>query len=1069
MLQEFFFILFLVSCSNCLPLSDFFPFGSQVNDSIIDQYTDYEGPILLPYGFTYFDNSYKEIWIIRNGLFSSIQLNSYAPPQSWSSLNNSLIVAGFWHENIWYPANDTGNIIYYQIYHNEVVSNGARLVFNKASDYVRQFFPQQRPFKPKMVITGTWYYLGVMNNGHDTLNNTFQIVLTTDEDRSFIFFLYHDLQWANPYNNSYYYARAGFHNGNRNVSEQLPNSGTEDVVELSNESNVNTPGLFAFRVDAETIHAGGCHANTSLISFRPRTSSQLGSTAITIYGPCFTNQTKVKCQFGSSSSIVDGFIADEFRAICLTPFASEHGPVPVNVSIDNGRTFISAGTLALTPLKFGSDEVIIETESNDNLLHVGQYIKLRWIFSEVIRNSFPNGAKISIELWKVSRNFQSPLQIDNAPIVLAQNMNLTNSIRVQLPASISNITSCFIRVVVKFNTQTYTGLNTGLLVVRNHPTLARDLCRSWALQQPEPSTWNENDLLPCPMTRRQVIVAGRCCYVPDRQCSRLNLNANNCRLHQARSGRNESSAVECYVSITSNRHGAEAECCYDAAGTIITRGTGAGTDNRYGQTKSPVQHFFYDTLPYLQCCMMNTSIEECNLYMYYRPPRRGSNTMGENGRMWGDPHFGTLDGNSYTFNGYGEYIYLAISNATSPSAAFNSNSSSFIFMSQVRTGPIASSEATVTKAFAARTNRIDDQSISVTISRREQLVIRRGDEILEFEDNIDSFFFPGMAIARIDSNMNGTSNFRISWSIGVTIEISVIQISSPSKQLVLNVAASVAGIFRGKTYGLLGTYDGIASNDLRSKNGSIISSNATIEQIHKDFGITWAIDPTSSLFYYESNQSAQFFEQMNRAYLPSFIDPLLTNNSTFREVCDIDATSLPSSWDMAQRTCYYDLSKTNDANFAEASLIASKNVFWDRTFQTNPPSFNSALPIRMNLRHDDQINLNLSASSEYPSHIVELIAIVTPANSTLNQTTGIFTWKAIKGEHYLSIRARDKNSTLTSKHDIDFNVKANDDININSTTKRITATTTARRSASNNLVQEVMIIISMLGLEIILH
>ncbi|CAM2709227.1 unnamed protein product [Rotaria socialis] len=448
----------------------------------MDQNKTSEGPFLLPYGFTYFDNSYKEIWIIRNGLFSSIQLNAYVPPQSWSSLNNSLVVAGFWHENIWYPANDTGNIIYYQIYHNEVVSNGARLVFNKASDYVRQFFPQQRPFKPKMVITGTWYYFGVMNNGSDALNNTFQIVLCTDEDRSFIFFLYHDLQWANPYNHSYYYAQAGFHNGNRNVSEQLPNSGTEDVVELSNESNVNTPGLFAFRVDAETIHAGGCHADTSLISFRPRTISQLGSTAVTIYGPCFTNQTKVKCQFGSSSSIADGFIADEFRAVCLTRFASEHGSVSIKLSIDNGRTFVSAGTLTLTPLKFGSDEVIIETESNDNLLHVGQYIKLRWIFSEVIRNSFPNDAKISIELWKVSLSSQSQLQKDNTPIVLVQNMNLTNSIRVQLPATISNIASCFIRAVVQFNTQTYAGLNTGLLIVRNHPTVARDLCRSWGLQ-----------------------------------------------------------------------------------------------------------------------------------------------------------------------------------------------------------------------------------------------------------------------------------------------------------------------------------------------------------------------------------------------------------------------------------------------------------------------------------------------------------------------------------------------------------------------------------------------------------
>ncbi|CAF4683038.1 unnamed protein product, partial [Rotaria sp. Silwood2] len=290
------------------------------------------------------DNNYDKIWINSNGLFSFRRPINYFYSRPLTSLNDSCLVAGFWHEYIWSQDNDTDNEIYYQIHSNTSVSNNTVAVFNKASDYVQKFFPQQRPFKPRMVITGTWYSIGISTNNTSTLNNTFQIVLCTDEDRSFIFFLYHDLQWVNPSNRSYYYAEAGIHNGDRNKSQMLPYSGTEDIVKLVNESNVNIPGLFTFRVDADEINAGGCNENVTMVSFRPRISSQLGSTALNIYGSCFTNQTKVKCRFGSSSQTIDGFIIDEFRASCLTPFASVHGPVPVNISIDNGQTFISAGT-----------------------------------------------------------------------------------------------------------------------------------------------------------------------------------------------------------------------------------------------------------------------------------------------------------------------------------------------------------------------------------------------------------------------------------------------------------------------------------------------------------------------------------------------------------------------------------------------------------------------------------------------------------------------------------------------------------------------------------------------------
>jgi hypothetical protein len=1023
MLAAFFFILFLVSLSSSIPLNDLFPYGAEAGDSIMQSYNRSGSHFSLPHVFPYFDNIYRQIWIMNNGLFSFLQpQGDFSIPRSFPLSNDSSLVAGFWYRNIGSDFNDTGNKVFYQIHNDTSLSNSTMKVFNKASDYVRNFFPQQRPFKPKMVITGTWYYIGIGTNETSQLNNTFQIILCTDEDRSFVFFLYHELQWPAPYNYTYYNynARAGFHSSDRNISETLPYSGTEDIVKLVNESNVNVPGLFAFRVDADQINAGGCNENVSMISFRPRIGSQLGSTALSIYGPCFTNQTILKCQFGSSSEIVNGIVIDQFRAVCLTPFSSVYGSILVNISIDNGQTFIPGGTFTYTPLQFGSDEVTIETEDGDSLLNVRQYVKLTWHFSEIIKNTFPNGTKIDIELWKLSLNQRSQLQKDDQVIILQQNLDLTDLVRVQLPASISNISTCFIRVIAKVNSKAYAALNTGLFIIRSQSSLANELCKNWAKQQPEPSTWNSDGLLMCPMTRQQAVAAARCCYKSDQQCYRSSSNPNNCWLHQARSGYDEPSAVECYVSITSNRHHAGAECCYDNDTMLITRGTGAGTDDRYGPSTSPVQHFFHDILPYLQCCMMSTNAEMCNKYMDYRPPRAGSNTMGENGRMWGDPHFGTLDGTSYTFNGYGEYTYLAISHNTSSPAAFDTINQSYTFMSQIRTIPLLSSNVTVTKGFAARSNNAEAESVSVTISRREHLILRRGNETLEFEDNINTFFFPELTITRLDGDNN--SHFSFSWTIGVTIQINVIKMTSPSEQLVLNVAASVAGIFRGRTYGLLGTYDGTANNDLRSKNGSIISSNDSLERIHKDFGVTWAIDPTNSLFDYESNQSAEFFQEQNRAFIPSFIDPTTANNSTIHNICKINGTTSPLSWNIAQRTCYYDLSMTNDIIFAQASLIAGNELLSIRENQKNPPSFDSSLPLSMNLKHGDPVSLSISASSEYLSHIVELSELHRPENAIFERNTGIFNWTAIAGEHYLSIEARDTTYNLKSKHDIKFNV-----------------------------------------------
>jgi hypothetical protein len=894
-----------------------------------------------------------------------------------------------------------------------------------------------------MVITGTWYRVGAYNSKTDLLN-TFQIVLATDADRSFVFILYHDLKWAGPQYTTEPYAQAGFNAGDGIAFEMLPYSRTKNVIQLVSESNVNVPGLFVFRVDTDTIDAGGCSTNTSIASLRPRIGSQLGYTALSIQGPCFNKETKPKCRFGPSLQVTDGLIINEFRVICLAPFAPIHGPVSVSLSIDNGTTYISAGTFTYAPLRFDSDDVIIRTDSGDNFLNAGQYITLTWYFSDSTRDTFPNGTMVNIELWKVSSNNRPQLQQENSPVILARDLSSTDRlIRLQLPQDILYIATCFIRVVARFESKSYAGMNTGVLIVRSPSSLASEFCIAWSRQQPIPSTWNGGSLSLCPMTRTQAVTNGRCCYNSDIQCNRVSTDPNNCWLHQGRSERNEEPAIECYGSKDSNIHGAGTECCYDRSEQLITRGRGAGTDDRYHPILSPVQHFFDDTLPYLQCCMMNTNVKMCDTYMDYRPPRRGSNPIGGNGGLWGDPHFTTLDGTSYMFNGYGEYTYLAISDDLFPPEAFDPISRSHIFMSQIRTIPLLSNDVTVTKGFAARSSDPESQSISVTVSRREHLVIYRGTEILEFEDNINTLFFPEMTIER---NLINDSVLILSWAMGVTIQINLIEMTSPSSALVLNVVASVAGIFRGRTYGLLGTYDNQAINDLRAQDGQIVDSNSSLEQIHRQFGVTWAINPTTSLFYYESDQSAEFFNDQNRLFLPSFIEP---SNSPEQDIsircsCNIDSVSLPSLWNIAQRTCYYDISVTKDVTFGQTSFNTANEILSIKADQQNPPLFDISLPVYLHVKHGDWIQLKIDASSEYPSSVIHLSAVQLPRDATFNVLTNIFEWSAVEGDDYVRIQALDTTYNLTATHEIAFQVEPADSTTVDpQTTASPTITTTS--------------------------
>ena len=100
------------------------------------------------------------------------------------------------------------------------------------------------------------------------------------------------------------------------------------------------------------------------------------------------------------------------------------------------------------------------------------------------------------------------------------------------------------------------------------------------------------------------------------------------------------------------------------------------------------------------------------------------------GGSWGDPHFTTLDGAVYTFNGYAEYNYWAVANSSVPvSTAFDPTVQSFFFDAQVRSPPLVTvpgttaNSATVIRGMAARSIDPLAQKMSIAISKREQMTV----------------------------------------------------------------------------------------------------------------------------------------------------------------------------------------------------------------------------------------------------------------------------------------------------------------------------------------------------------
>ena len=183
--------------------------------------------------------------------------------------------------------------------------------------------------------------------------------------------------------------------------------------------------------------------------------------------------------------------------------------------------------------------------------------------------------------------------------------------------------------------------------------------------------------------------------------------------------------------------------------------------------------------------------------------------------MYGDPHIVTLDGLKYTFNGKGEYILIA-------TEADRFSLQGRMVEAEMSGGGNAT--ASVFSALVAK--QIYSDTVQFELSRRG-IDVRVNGEILDFSD-LDELPFNNVTVSD-----RGNSIYSALFNSGAYVEVRL------ENDIISTVLVSLPDSFEGITRGLMGSYNGDIHDDLLP-NGSIqpISINSSLEEIHKQFGVT---------------------------------------------------------------------------------------------------------------------------------------------------------------------------------------------------------------------------------------
>ncbi|KAJ8947709.1 hypothetical protein NQ318_001548 [Aromia moschata] len=801
-------------------------------------------------------------------------------------------------------------------------------------------------FDPKHAIIVTWKNISFNGGFANALyqTNTFQMVLATDEVYTYAMFNYLNIDWTSHTEaggdtrkgEGGVSAYIGFNAGNGTQSYEYKPYSQESVIrDLTGTGYANGfKGRHLFRID-EKILLGSCNrdidgANLPLM-FAPESGNMLGGTVVNITGPCFNPDDQIKCKF-DVADIVNGYVVDRNRAICVQPPLMVEGYVRLEIAIGPGL-YKWKGQYYNPPATAAQKIYFKDTSYHERS---PSEIKITWEKQNLTSN---DNANIRISLWGYRETTIRPTFIYITD--LAENVQNTgeytivpSQYRTRTNEFMTDLRFGFIQInlteSIKVNTYTTTQQTVEITPVvwsrpvplgwyfqfqwenmygRNWPQY---LCNDWL--RTDRYLKNFAHVLPqCPCTIQQAL-ADKGKFLPDTDCDK----DSNPQCYY------NNQAIHCVKTGSPTLDGSEQQCCYDKNGYLML-----SYDQQWGSsprrchnlglmpyneaTKVPsLSQWFNDVVPKYLCCLwQEEQAVGCETLRFERRPSQDCVAYQAPGvaGIYGDLHIVTFDDVEYTFNGKGEFVLVKSKTQTDNLEV----QGRFEQMDPNAYGEVRATQLTSVVGRGNSSTIVEVRRRPLDARWRYRLdVIANGRRVYFDRPSLKFQHFPGVTVYTPTYILN-QSEVIIMFDNGAGLEVL-------DNQGYMTARVYLPWTFINKTVGLFGNWSFNQEDDFTLPDGnkvSIVSNINDMERVYNDFGSKWMVDDVldsdkgRALFYREFGRSSANYN--NKTFKPQFLmtpeDIIPANRSE-----QIARTYQICSTKMYE--CYYDYAMTLNRDLA---------------------------------------------------------------------------------------------------------------------------------------------------------